>query len=134
MPDVTATMSQWWPHNFSRRQCTSTFLYKGLCSFEHIISWQINLTWLLHSPVPTLVEFSPWGFMNEVLHISPVLWAAAVCHRDSKQGGPANSAVNIWHTGLSTGHLQGNHGSSYWTLVDKLEVLLYIPQVNEVNK
>ena len=54
------------------------------------LSWQINWALLLHSPF--LTEFGPWGFMNDVLQISPVPYAVSVCHEDGKQDGSAHAS------------------------------------------
>lgn len=86
------------PCLMSQLQCQSdgTMIFQddGAPSHFHTKVF-VHLTYKLigHSSwIPHFWQFGPWGFMNDVLQISPVLWAAVVCHKDGKQDGSAHAS------------------------------------------
>jgi len=76
------------------------------------------MPWPPCSPHLTLLDYSLWGFVKDVVYIH--LWVAAKQHRDSRQGGLKYAISNMRRLRLLLGDLQhntGDHNSHLWLIL-----------------
>jgi len=112
LPDAAATRSRWWYCDCLRRWHTTAFLVRSLCLSHCSVSCQMSwiglpVVWPQHSPHLTLLGTNLWEFVAVVVYSH--VWCAAVCDRDSKEGGFMCGVENVGSIRILFECVQGYH-------------------------